>query len=123
MKLLFAFGWIPVPVFYVKRLFADGFSPLVFVLIKEKSRSDEALHQHELEHIKQAYRLALLPYAILYLLSKRYRLWAEVKAYRVQIKAGLRLDSAAWYLSKNYRLGITQDEAKAYLEERASGSS
>lgn len=116
MKLLFAFGFIPVPVFYVSRLFADGFSPLVCIFIKNVCRGDEGLHQHELEHIRQAYKTLLLPHALLYLLWGPYRQWAEVEAYKVSIAYGMSVDLAARYLSTNYRLGVSLAEARELLK-------
>lgn len=111
MKILFAFGWIPAPVFYVKWLFADGFSPCVCIFIKEAFRNDVGLHQHELTHIEQAYRLALIPHGILYLLSKRYRQWAEVEAYKVSISYGMSPERAAQLLATEYRLGLSESAA------------
>ena len=112
------FGWIPVPVIYVSDLFTGGFAPLVLIMIDEKYRSDEGLHVHELEHIEQAYRLLLLPHALLYFLSRRYRLWSEVAAYRRQIAfygASASIEFAVRHLVERYRLGITEDEARVRL--------
>ncbi|MDP1907312.1 MAG: hypothetical protein Q8K85_03350 [Hyphomicrobium sp.] len=118
MRWVRAFGWLPVPVFYVRGLFAGGFAPLVLILIDEKYRADEGLHQHELEHIEQAYRLLLLPHALLYVLFRRYRLRSEVAAYRRQIAAygaGASIEFAVRHLVEGYRLGITAEEARALL--------
>ena len=115
MKTLFAFGFIPVPVFYVSRWFANGFSPLVCIVIEKVFANDDALHRHELLHIEQAYKTGLLPHALLYLLSARYRQWAEVAAYKVSIQYGLKPELAARFLSTNYRLNISQSEALALL--------
>lgn len=52
----------------------------------------------------------------LYTVSSSYRMWSEVRAYKIQLKAGgITLDRAAEVLSKYYKLGISQAEAKALL--------
>lgn len=64
--------------------------------------------------------LALPPSAhgLLYLLLKRYRLWAEVQAYKVSLL--YRPDSLDYYaevLAKEYKLGLTKDQIKAKLRD------
>jgi len=105
MKLLFAFGWLPVPVFYVKHLFAGGFTPLVMIFIKDKYRTDEGLHRHELYHVEQAYKLLLVPFALLYLFSVKFRFKVELAAYRVQML----------YLSSNGGPSLSREQAVSFL--------
>lgn len=95
------------------------------ILIRPKYRDDTGLMKHELTHVKQwAYSLGLFP--ILYLVSKTYRKWAEACAFREQMqwsnKNGtvLSLDRAAEYLSGNYKLGITVEEARTYISSLGS---
>lgn len=67
--------------FYVKSLpptfagMANG--PVIRIL--EKYKDDAGLHAHELTHVRQ-WVLSLGLHSLLYLLSDRYKLWAEVQA-------------------------------------------
>ena len=92
------------------------------ILIRPKYRDDVGLLKHELEHVKQGFATLGL-HIPLYLLSKRYRLWAEASAYKEQMRwpngtgSSMSLDTAARRLAApEYNLGITEAEAKAYLE-------
>ncbi|HEX4918038.1 MAG TPA: hypothetical protein VFV43_09100 [Limnobacter sp.] len=56
-------------------------------------------------------------HGILYLASKRYRLWAEVRAYRVSLRYRPEsLDHYARTLSEKYGLNITAENAKELLK-------
>lgn len=105
----------PVPVFYVKHLFADGFAPLFCIVIKEKYRNDVGLLQHEITHIEQQTRDGKLRWVWRYITSKVWRLAYEVEAYKVSIAHGMSIEKAAMYLARDYRLGITEAEAKVLL--------
>jgi hypothetical protein len=128
MKLVFAFGWWPVPVFYLPRLWGTvgGFAPLLCILLLEKYRDtsqvdNRAILEHELEHIEQTLKGLLIVHALLYLLVPRYRLWAEVRAYRRQIAcypAGTPVDFAARALATKYRLKISEEGARSLLSAR-----
>jgi len=114
------------------------------VRIRSAYRSDAGLHAHEYRHVQQWYLasvmtalllavlvlvcggvqgtlLALCPaalasHSLAYLLWPRYRLWAEVDAYRVQMRYGLSLNVAAARLaSPVYGLGLTPARARALL--------
>jgi hypothetical protein len=118
MKYLETLDGITVPVFYPRWLFAAGFSPLCCVLIKAKYRNDVGLHEHELTHIEQAAHEGWLDYALGYLFNSKYRMRAEVEAYRRQIACygpGKSIEFAVKALTNNYWLGITEDEARAAL--------
>ena len=118
MKWLFAFGWIPVPVFYVSKLFAGGFSPLVCIFIQSKYRTDEGLHIHELNHIEQAYKMFLLPFGFMYLVSKDFRLKVEIDSYKKQIAfygPGQSIEFAVRILATDYGLGKTEKEIRELL--------
>lgn len=122
MAMLFAFGWVPVPVFYVPWLpfKAGGIGLLVCILLLERHRADAALHEHELEHVEQAWRGLLVIHGVLYLVWPPYRLWAEVCAYRRQIARmgpGASIDFAVKLLTTRYRLRLTEAEARRYLTE------
>lgn len=124
MKLLFAFGIIPVPVFYVNWSWMIGdVSPLVCIFILKKYRENVGLHRHALMHIEHAYCFGLLPFALLYLLCRSFRLKEEVAGYQMQMKYPgadglnpLTIEEAAKYLSENYRLRITTEEAMLLLK-------
>ncbi|MGQ0710350.1 MAG: hypothetical protein ACT4NV_11440 [Rhodoferax sp.] len=112
------------------------------VCIRTEYRTDQGIHAHELEHVRQWWTLGLLAAVIIaalpsaahfaplglvahslaYALWPRYRLWAEVQAYRVQMRhpdatgGYLTLEAAAERLaSPRYRLGITPADARRLL--------
>lgn len=114
------------------------------VRIRSAYRSDAGLHAHEYRHVQQWYLasvmtallqavlvlvcggvqdtlLALWPaalasHSLAYLLWPHYRLWAEVDAYRAQMRYGLSLDAAAARLaSPVYGLGLTPARARSLL--------
>lgn len=120
MTWLRAFGWLPVPVFYVKDLGGfGGKSYGLFVLILEAYRNDRGLHVHELAHVEQALLGLLVFHALLYKFSRGYRLWAEVEAYRRQIAAygpGASIEFAVRFLTWKYDLRIAEEKARALLE-------
>jgi len=108
----------PVSAMIVRtRLIPKGFSacalwPFIFVLPEE--RLNAALIGHELVHYReQAWIMPL--WVLLYLMSPKFRLAAEVRAYAWQIKTGgiSKVEAARALLS--YRLGISLDEAQAAL--------
>ncbi len=123
MNWRFAFGFIPVPVFYVAwGWLIGGFTPCVCIFMLPIYRTDEGLHRHELLHAEQAWKMLLLPYALLYLLWPAFRLKMEIAGYREQFKwpsanggPPLTPAEAARFLATDYRLGITEDEARALL--------
>ena len=55
------------------------------IRIRPAYKGDEGLKQHEICHVHQWWRTLGL-HSLLYLVSKRYRLRAEVEAYREQLK-------------------------------------
>ncbi len=84
-----------------------------FVIVIEKDANNfEATYHHELEHVKQFW-MTLGLHGLFYLLSKRYKLWAEVQAYKQSIKYGVPVDRAARGLANEevYGFGIGVDEA------------
>lgn len=131
--------------FYVKTLPPDvgGTANGPVIRILEKYRDDKGIYWHEFEHVKQwlfctavtAAVLAILqhllqniPLAVIilstsvhslfYLLIPQYRLWAEVSAYKEQLKHYSDDRSAlfASYISKYYRLNISEAEALEKLK-------
>ena len=131
--------------FFVKSLPPNigGESRGPVIRILEKYRNDEGLYKHELEHVKQWFRLAVLSvpiayalihfglvefiglavlplafHTVLYKLSTAYRLWCEVSAYRVQAKCYFddRRPLFAEFISGFYDLKITPDQALKLLK-------
>ncbi len=91
------------------------------IRIRPKYREDVGIHEHELEHVRQWW-ITLGVHSLLYLLVRRYRLWAEVQAYRAQMEhrdrhgGYLTIEAAAARLANpRYRLGLTVDQAAAAL--------
>ena len=123
---------------------ASSKGPLIF--IRPAHKDNESVYLHELEHVKQWYALtatlllvtlalcwslpeiqpwwpgltllSLLAHNGLYILSDRYRLWCEVRAYRVQAMGNpLVLVLFAEVLATRYNLRLTAADALAKLTE------
>lgn len=89
----------PALVLHTERGIKPGFEaaargPVVF--IRPVWRGNAGLLVHELEHVRQWW-VTLGLHSILYLLSRRYRAWAEARAYAAQIDA---TDEAHWTVAK-----------------------
>ena len=99
------------------RLIPKGFSgcalwPFIFVLPEE--RANATLIGHELVHYREQAWITPL-WVLLYLVSRRFRLAAEVRAYAWQIESGgISADEAARALL-SYRLGISLKQAQTEL--------
>lgn len=87
------------------------------IRIKPSYRDDAGLLAHELVHVKQWW-VTLGLHSLLYLLSDRYKLWAEVQAYKEQAKhyADDRKPQFAGFISSNYGLDVTPEQALKLLE-------
>ena len=86
-----------------------------FMFIRQGHSGDAALIAHEMAHYREQRNCGVLPWLLLYWLSKRFRIAAEVRGYRAQIAAGgITVDQAAQYLVQ-YGAGITLDRAKELL--------
>lgn len=87
-----------------------------FVIRIEKDAANKAVVlAHELVHVKQWW-LSLGIHPILYLLSERYRVWAEVQAYKKSIEYGAHTkESAARVIADKY--GIKQYGYNYILEQ------
>lgn len=94
-------------------LVPKGFSAISlwpFIFVQPEFRSDNALIEHELVHYKEQAWITPI-WVILYLVSRKFRLAAEVRAYTRQIElGGVTLEQAAHALL-SYRLGITYEKA------------
>jgi hypothetical protein len=83
--------------------------PFIFVL--PQMADNKGLIEHELVHYREQRLCLTLPWWMLYLLSRKFRMAAEVRAYKRQIEVGgiSRANAASFLL--NYRLGITYGDA------------
>lgn len=114
-----------------------------FITLGLKFKGNTSVYEHEYEHVRQWYAASgigllilfglyfLIPIyllsvlvpilsfgldPILYSTSSKYREWAEIKAYKKQIKAGGDLETAILGLSSpTYDYSITYDQAKKIL--------
>jgi hypothetical protein len=90
------------------------------IRIRPRYRDDEGIHQHEIEHVRQWYASFMLPHALLYPLVDRYRLWAEVRAYRKQLACypDDRAPLFAAFIATHYSLKISESDALTLLRAR-----
>lgn len=92
--------------------------PFAWIKIRKTEKNNKGLLMHEIEHAKQHLKTLTL-HPILYNLSNKYKLWAEVQAYRRQLEYSTNkekdvVDYSIW-LSKNYNLGVTSSEVLKML--------
>ena len=98
-------------------LIPKGFSavslwPIIFV--RPEHRNDTALIEHELVHYKEQTWITPV-WVLLYLVSRKFRLAAEVRAYTRQIELGGVTQEQAAHALLSYRLGITYGKAMQEL--------
>lgn len=87
-----------------------------FIFVRPGKQPDTGLIEHELVHYREQIRMLILPWLLAYFLSKRFRLDAEVRAYKRQMEVGgISRESAASMLLR-YRLGITYSGAMDALK-------
>jgi len=116
MKLRIHSIWrvVPVPVLIVRRLPGRiiGISLGPIVLLQDSYQDDWPTLVHELEHCKQFWRGGAVIHLLRYLADPRYRLRAEIAAYRAELAACPpaertgRLYDSADALAFGYGLGI-----------------
>ena len=99
------------------RLIPKGFSACSlwpFIFMRPEERRNAALIEHELVHYReQAWVMPL--WVLLYLVSRKFRLAAEVRAYSRQIELGGIAPGQAAQALLGYQLGITLDQARVAL--------
>lgn len=93
----------------------DAMNLFFVILIRPKFKGVKSIVEHEKVHTRQVLKWWILQ-PILYNLSKKWRLKFELEAYKVSVKHGKSVDSAAWALANAYGLDITKEEAKELLE-------
>lgn len=93
----------------------SGYNLGFVTLIRPSARNDKGLHAHEEVHRKQFLNNPLM--GLWYLFSRPSRMRYEAEAYRAQLVfAPESKDLFAWYLSHNYSLQITTEQAEKLLE-------
>lgn len=96
---------------------AWGLTVAPFIFIAPEQADNKPLIAHEMVHYREQLKWLVLPWWIAYLISRKFRLNAEVRAYKVQVaQGGCTVEQAAYWLSSNYRLGISQREAEELLK-------
>ena len=94
-------------------LIPKGFSAYALwplILVRPEHRSDIALIEHELVHYREQAWITPV-WVLLYLVARKFRLAAEVRAYARQIELGGVTREQAAYALLSYRLGITYGKA------------
>lgn len=106
-------------IFYTDRfipVWAAGCARGPFIFIRPRYKDDAGLLAHERVHVKQWLRTFGL-HGLLYLLSDKYKLGAEVQAYKAQAACypDDRRPAFAKFISENYGLAITPAAALELL--------
>ena len=91
-----------------RRFDAITFWPCIFV--RPEHRGDAALIEHELVHYREQRWITPL-WVLRYLLSRKFRLAAEVRAYQRQIALGGITYEQAANMLMHYQLGVTFAQA------------
>ena len=104
--------------FYTNRLIPEGFAGCArgpFIFIRPEFKDDKGLLAHERTHVKQWVRTLGL-HSLLYVLSSKYKLNCEIEAYKKQLEfSPNNKDLFAYFISVNYGLDITKEEAYKLL--------
>ena len=107
-------------IFFTNKFIPNKFAGCTYgpiILIRPEYEHDIGLIEHEKIHRLQ-WLITLGVHSILYATSKRYRLWAEVEAYREQLKYSP--DNVlifAGFICEKYNLDVTLPEAINLLKE------
>lgn len=117
---------VPVPVLIVSRLPGRlvGVCLGPAVLVRSDFGDDWPTIVHELEHCKQFWRGGAVVHFVRYYVSRRYRLDAELQAFRAELDAcdgperWRRLDDAARALATGYRLSLDTRTCRRLLVAR-----
>ena len=98
-------------------LIPEGFSACSlwpFIFVRPEHRSDIALIEHELVHYRE--QAWIMPvWVLLYLVSRKFRFAAEIRAYTRQIELGGVTREQAAHALLSYRLDITFGKAMQAL--------
>ena len=88
-----------------------------FIFVRPEHRGDIPLIEHELVHYREQAWITPV-WVLLYLVSRRFRLAAEVRAYTRQIELGGVTREKAAHALLSYRLGITYGKAMQILAQK-----
>ena len=90
-----------------------------FIQIRKIYKNDYGLYQHELEHVKQAFKGLFIFHALLYLFSDKYKLWSEVQAFKKQASyyEDDRIPLFALAIATRYKLDVSVAEAERLLRK------
>ncbi|HZH06985.1 MAG TPA: hypothetical protein VEY69_09945 [Lautropia sp.] len=120
--------FLPVPVITLERMPGRlvGLCVGPFIVVREDYASDYPTIVHELTHCKQFWRGLTVLHLIRYYGSRRYRLKAEVEAFRAELAACTpaerrqRLHESARSLASSYSLGLDVNACRLLLSAPAS---
>jgi len=125
VKIYFHSIWkvLPVPVITLERMPGRlvGLCVGPFIVVRADYASDYPTIVHELTHCKQFWRGLTLLHLIRYYGSRRYRLRAEVEAFRAELGACApgerrkRLHESARALATSYSLGLDTEACRMLL--------
>ena len=115
--------FLPVPVISLERMPGRlvGLCVGPFVIVREDYASDYPTIVHELTHCKQFWRGLTVLHLIRYYGSRRYRLKAELEAFRAELAACApserrqRLLESARSLASSYSLGLDTEACRLLL--------
>lgn len=115
--------FLPVPVISLERMPGRlvGLCVGPFVVVREDYASDYPTIVHELTHCKQFWRGLTVLHLIRYYGSRRYRLKAELEAFRAELDAcppderSQRLQESARSLASSYSLGLDTEACRLLL--------
>jgi len=98
-----------------------GYAKAWFVRIRPKYKDDKGIHNHELCHVAQFWKLGIF-HMVIYTWNKSYRLNCEVEAYREQLKhepASLDperyRDMYAGFIADDYGLDVSKGDVLKIL--------
>jgi len=100
-----------------------GATKACFIRIKPEYRDDVGLLMHEKVHVAQFWRTFGF-HSLLYLISKKYRLNAEIEAYKAQLTLPPATSNPDYYrslyakfIANKYHLNITKEEVLKKMGE------
>lgn len=109
---------IKAPLLVPKGAAAITIWPFIFV-DRRPNRVPRHIIEHEKVHLRQQVKYLFIGFALLYFCSRRWRYRFELEAYRVSVRCGQTLDSAAAHLSGPlYGNLVTKAQAKQDLAMR-----
>lgn len=102
---------------FIPKRFA-GVAAGPFIFIRPRARNDLGLLMHEKEHVRQWWSTLGL-HTLLYLCIPKYKIWAEVSAYKIQATyyETDKLPRFAYFIANNYGLNISEEQALSMLRK------